>query len=179
MLLSDKTLRKYIDEGVIGLTPLDEQQIQPASIDLRLGTTFATFLPNVPVIELDQPIQYKYFETNTVVIPAKGFLLATTKEYVLLPGDITAFVEGRSSIGRAGLFIHNAGLIDAGFEGEITLELFNAGSIPIRIKAGQRICQMTFYQMDQASEESYDGKYQGQRGATGSYVHQDYENSQK
>jgi len=100
-------------------------------------------------------------------------LLATTREYIKLPRDLTAFVEGRSSIGRIGLFIQNAGWVDPGFEGNITLELYNANSLPIKLKAGRRVCQLVFCKMDQAAAQSYNGKYQGQKKSTGSRIHQD------
>jgi dCTP deaminase len=96
-------------------------------------------------------------------------------EYVRLPHNLTAFVEGRSSIGRIGLFIQNAGWVDPGFEGQITLELYNANSLPIRLEAGRRICQLVFCRMDQAADAPYQGKYQGQRNATGSQVSKDRE----
>jgi dCTP deaminase len=96
-------------------------------------------------------------------------------EYVKLPDDLTSFVEGRSSIGRMGLFIQNAGWVDPGFEGQITLELYNANSLPIRLEAGRRICQLVFCKMDQVAENPYRGKYQGQRGTTGSRVFKDSE----
>lgn len=86
---------------------------------------------------------------------------------------MTAFVEGRSSIGRMGLFIQNAGWVDPGFEGQITLELFNANRLPIRLKAGRRICQLVFAQMDRKTGNVYQGKYQGQRNAVGSRIHLD------
>jgi dCTP deaminase len=102
--------------------------------------------------------------------------LATTCEYIRLPADVTAFVEGRSSIGRIGLFIQNAGWVDPGFEGNITLELFNANRLPIRLVAGRRICQLVFARMDQAAQNPYSGKYQGQRQTTGSRIALDAEN---
>ena len=90
-------------------------------------------------------------------------------EYIKLPADLTAFIEGRSSIGRMGLFVQNAGWVDPGFEGEITLELFNANQrVPIRLQAGRRICQIVFARTDQPSEAPYAGKYLGQRGPTAS-----------
>jgi len=82
-------------------------------------------------------------------------------------------VEGRSSIGRIGLFIQNAGWIDPGFEGRITLELYNASSLPIKLQAGKRICQLVFCTMDQKAENPYQGKYQGQKVTVGSRVYQD------
>ena len=78
------------------------------------------------VLSLSSKMVYREFQENTVTIPAHSFLLATTMEYIEIPNYITAFVEGRSSIGRIGLFIQNAGWVDPGFKGRITLELYNA-----------------------------------------------------
>ena len=103
-------------------------------------------------------------------MPPKSFILATTQEYIKIPNGYSAFVEGRSSIGRMGLFIQNAGWIDSGFEGNITLELYNANSLPIKLDAGRRICQIVICEMDQPSESPYNGKYQGQTLSVGSKV---------
>lgn len=104
------------------------------------------------------------------------FVLATTMEYFELPDNLTAFVEGRSSLGRMGLFIQNAGWVDPGFKGEITLELFNANRCAIELKAGRRVGQLVFAQLDDNARNPYRGKYQGQKGATGSKVFLDKEN---
>jgi dCTP deaminase len=100
-------------------------------------------------------------------------LLATTREYIKLPGNLTAFVEGRSSIGRMGLFIQNAGWVDPGFEGEITLELYNANRLPIKLQSDRRVCQLVFASMDQYALNPYKGKYQGQTKPVGSRVYMD------
>ena len=109
------------------------------------------------------------------LIPPHSFILATTKEYFEIPNDMTAFVEGRSSVGRIGLFVENAGWVDPGFKGNITLELFNANSLPIEVESGRRICQLVFCKMDKSSVNPYKGKYLGQKGATGSLVFKDRE----
>ena len=96
-------------------------------------------------------------------------------EYFELPDDLTAFVEGRSSLGRMGLFIQNAGWVDPGFKGEITLELYNANRCAIELKAGRRVGQLVFARMDEKALHPYQGKYQGQKGATGSRVFLDKE----
>ena len=98
------------------------------------------------------------------------FVLATTMEYFALPNNMTAFVEGRSSLGRLGLFIQNAGWVDPGFEGEITLELYNANRYAIELQAGRRVGQLVFAQLDENALNPYNGKYQKQKGATGSKV---------
>ena len=126
MILSDQTIRQMLSEHSLVISPLTPEQIQPASVDVRLGNTFSV-------------------------------------------------VEGRSSLGRLGLFIQNAGWVDPGFHGAITLELFNANRCAIKLQAGRRIGQLVFARMDRAAQSPYRGKYQGQRGATGSRVFLDEE----
>jgi dCTP deaminase len=190
VILSDKTIRDLLDQGQLGILPLvDDQinpagprvgkQIQPASVDLRLGTHFLKLDEhNIAYIDLENPAKYISFEKEEIILPPHSFMLATTMEYIRLPHDLTAFVEGRSSIGRMGLFIQNAGWVDPGFEGEITLELYNANQLPIKLTAGRRICQLVFAQLDQEAYYPYRGKYQGQRYATGSQIYFDFENEQ-
>lgn len=176
MILSDKTLKAMIDRKELVCEPLQPNSIQPASIDCHLGRHFLIVEDRqMHIIDLDSQILYREHEGNEIIIPPHSFLLATTEEYIELPDNLTAFVEGRSSIGRIGLFIQNAGWVDPGFKGQITLELYNANSLPIRLNAGRRICQLVFCQMDQAALAPYKGKYQGQRRATGSRVYQDAE----
>jgi dCTP deaminase len=176
MILSDKTLKEMLASGDLVVDPLDEECIQPASIDCRLGDHFLTVEHNhMGLITLDTEIQYREINSDTITLPPQSFILATTAEYFKLPDDIVAFVEGRSSIGRIGLFIQNAGWVDPGFEGRITLELYNANSLPIQLEKGRRICQMVFGKMDRAAENPYMGKYQGQDRSVGSRVFKDKE----
>ncbi len=176
MIVSDSSLRLLLARGEIVVEPLEDYQIQPASVDLRLGDHFLKVDENsVESISLDRPLAYVEIKRAEIVIPPQSFLLAVTREFIRLPADITAFVEGRSSIGRIGLFIQNAGWVDPGFAGTITLELFNANRLPIRLAAGRRICQIVFARMDSAASRPYAGKYQNQRQAMGSRVFQDRE----
>ena len=178
MILSDVTLREKLARGELVVEPLEDFLIQPASIDLRLGNHFLKVDENAfDIIRLDDPIKYLELTMDEIIIPPFSFLLATTMEYVKLPHDLTAFVEGRSSIGRIGLFVENAGWVDPGFEGELTLELFNANRQPIRLTAGRRICQLVFAQLDQPTSTPYRGTYQGQRKPVGSRIYQDNETS--
>jgi len=179
MIVSDDTLRKMIAERSIVVEPIEPFQIQPASIDLRLGRNFLRLDENsLEVLGMDSELPYVTMEKEEIVIAPHSFLLATTVEFIKLPANITAFVEGRSSIGRIGLFIQNAGWVDPGFEGNITLELFNANRIPIRLASGRRICQIVFAFMDQATRTPYAGKYQGQRGTVGSRAYRDVDRGQ-
>ena len=176
MILSDRTIRQMLASGSLRIDPVDPVQIQPASVDIRLGDTFSIVEDNAEgVIDLAKPLSYKTIRADSYLLLPGQFVLATTMEYIALPDDLTAFVEGRSSLGRMGLFIQNAGWVDPGFEGEITLELFNANRCAIRLQAGRRIGQLVFAKMDAAAEVPYRGKYNGQRGATGSRIYLDPE----
>lgn len=174
MILSDKTIKRMLNERSLVIAPLTAEQIQPASVDIRLGNTFSVVDDTSSgIIKLDERINYKTITSDSYLILPGQFVLATTMEYFELPNNMTAFVEGRSSLGRMGLFIQNAGWVDPGFKGEITLELFNANRCAIELKSGRRVGQLVFAQMDDDAENPYRGKYQGQRGATGSKVFMD------
>ncbi|MBA4336473.1 dCTP deaminase [bacterium] len=174
MILSDKTLRAMLAEGSLTVDPISDESIQPASIDCRLGDHYLLIEDmNMDIVTLDSEIKYREIVGDSITIPPHTFLLATTKEYIKLPNNLTAFVEGRSSIGRIGLFIQNAGWVDPGFEGKITLELYNANSLPIKLQKDRRICQLVFCKMDQTADKPYSGKYQGQQKSVGSRVFMD------
>lgn len=176
MILSDKTIIKMLENGTLSIDPLEKGQIQPASVDIRLGNTFSIVEDSsTGVINLENEITYKRIQTDTYVLLPGQFILATTMEYFRLPNNLTAFVEGRSSLGRLGLFIQNAGWVDPGFRGEITLELFNANRCAIELRSGRRVGQLVFAMMDDIALNPYNGKYQGQRGSTGSKVFLDNE----
>jgi len=165
MILSDRSIKELIRSGRLVVEPYREENVQASSIDLTLSSDVLFYRsecidiksPNIPVEKVSIP-------KEGLLIPPKAFMLATTEEYIKLPEDITAFVEGRSSLGRLGLFIENAGWVDAGFEGQITLELYNANNCPIRIYKGVRICQIVLAKLDRKAEKPYRGKYQGQKG---------------
>lgn len=174
MILSDKTILRMLDEKSLVINPVTREQIQPASVDICLGNTFSV-VDDTPsnIITLESQISYKTITTDTYLIMPGEFVLATTMEYFELPDNLTAFVEGRSSLGRMGLFIQNAGWVDPGFKGEITLELYNANRCAIELKTGRRVGQLVFAEMDEPALNPYNGKYQGQMGATGSRVFMD------
>ena len=176
MILSDKTIQEMLAAGTLKIDPMEREQVQPASVDIRLGTTFS-IVEDSPsgIIALDSEIRYRTIASESYVLLPNQFVLATTMEYFVLPDDVTAFVEGRSSLGRLGLFIQNAGWVDPGFQGEITLELYNANRCAIELKAGRRVGQLVFARMDGAALRPYRGKYQGQQGATGSRISLDHE----
>ena len=179
MILSDKTITEMLDNGKLVVEPLAENSIQPASIDCRLGGHFLLVDENrMDCLSMSSEIRYRSLECEDITLPPHSFLLATTLEYVEVPSGLTAFVEGRSSIGRMGLFIQNAGWVDPGFKGRITLALYNANSLPIKLEVGRRICQLVFCKMDRDASRPYSGKYQGQETTEGSRISEDSESSE-
>ena len=178
MFLSDIDIKEAIRKGEIVIEPLNEDNIESASIDLVLqGDYLISDYHNGPsVIEFDkEPFYQKNGNREVIIIPPHEFILTTTKEYIKLSNNIVSHVEGRSSVGRMGLFIQNAGWVDPGFEGNLTLELYNANRLPIKIKAGMRICQLNFAYTKTPAENPYQGKYKKQTGVTGSKIHFDKE----
>lgn len=173
MILSDYTIRELIETGRLSIEPMCDKSIQPASIDLRIGDHFIFPRSNDGILSLKDKIEYDELTSPEIGLPAHCFALATTMEYIKLPNDIGAIIQGRSSIGRAGLFIENAGWVDPGFEGELTLELYNANNVHMMIQAGTRVCQLILFRVDGVPTNVYNGKYQGQRGATGSKIYED------
>ncbi|WP_368654238.1 dCTP deaminase [Ornithinibacillus sp. 4-3] len=178
MILSGKTIQDHVNDNLISITPFQEISIQPASVDLRLGKEFL-IVDDVssPYLSTEQPANYREMEVTeegVIMIPPQTFVLGTTLEQISLPNQLTAFVEGRSSIGRLGVFIQNAGWIDPGFSGQITLELFNANRVPVKLEVGMRVCQLVIAQVDQETE-GYQGKYLFQKGTTPSRVYLDPE----
>lgn len=189
-ILSDKTIKEYLEEGKIVIDPLkDEQQIQPSSVDMRLGDEFKVFkVIRKPYIDpKDEEDIAEYMESSTVpegeafIIHPNEFALATTQEYVKVPDDLVARVEGRSSMGRLGVTMHvTAGYVDPGFEGRITLEISNIGAMPVALYPGQRVCQLVFETMTTSAELPYghpkrNSKYMKQLKPESSRVKLDYE----
>mgnify|MGYP001111606941 CR=1 FL=1 len=180
MILSDISIKELIKKGELRIEPFEEKNIQSSSVDLRLGEDVLFYVADLIDVKQEKiPVQRVKVPEEGLIIKPKSFLLATTLEYIKLPGDITAFVEGRSSLGRLGLFIENAGWVDAGFEGQITLEFYNANSCPIKLYRGMRVCQIVLAKLDRPAEKPYRGKYFGQRGATASKIFMDLLGSQE
>lgn len=182
-ILSDGEISIAMADGTLIIEPDPdlETQLQPSSLDLRLGDRFTRFKPEEHgeerVIDMRHTDVSKLMTTHvgdTVVLGPGGFVLAHTRERVKIPNDLVAVVDGRSSLGRMGLMVHvTAGYIDPGFEGQITLELHNVGEAPIRLYAGDRVCQLRFHRMAKPAVSPYAGKYQGDTGAVASRIHKD------
>ena len=178
MVLSDRTIERFIAEGRIKIDPFDAGLIQPSSVDVRVDRHFRVFRNSrYPYIDVKQPqealTEALEIEGDEPFILHPGeFVLGSTTEKVTLPDDLVARLEGKSSLGRLGLLIHStAGFVDAGWDGHLTLELSNVANLPITVYPGMKIGQISFLQMTTAAEHPYgsDGlksKYQGQWGPT-------------
>ncbi len=185
MILSDGDIRKRLDEGDLVVKPLSnpELQIQPASIDLRLGREFLEFQrTNIPCIHPDSENEVEEYVTETVVEAGEEFILhpgdfvlGTTVEHIAVPDDLIARVEGRSSLGRLAVVIHaTAGIVDPGYRGQVTLELSNLGTAPVALTPEMRISQVIFTELKTAAERPYGAergsKYQDQVGPQASKI---------
>lgn len=180
MLLSDRDIRGEVDAGRIGLEPYDEAMVQPASIDVRIDKFFRLFdnhrYPYIDPAE-EQPDLTRLVEVEqgeSFILHPNEFVLASTYEQVSLPDDVSARLEGKSSLGRLGLLTHStAGFIDPGFTGHVTLELSNMATLPIILWPGMKIGQLCFFRLSSPTEhpygsEKHGSRYQGQRGPTAS-----------
>jgi dCTP deaminase len=183
VILSDGTIREALASGRIGVDPLADGAVQPSSVDVRLAPQFRVFAnhryPYIDVRE-DQPELTELVEGpvgEPFVLHPGEFVLGATLERITLPDDVVARLEGKSSLARLGLVIHSpAGFIDAGFDGDVTLELSNVATLPILLHPGMKIAQLAFFQLDRPAERPYGSgevgsKYQGQRGPTASRYH--------
>ncbi len=179
-VLSDGTIRRLVEDGRIKIDPWDEALVQPASVDLRLGDSFRVFHNHrASAIDLRDPPQHLTEEVKVsgdepFVIHPGEFALGRTMEWVELPDDIVARIEGKSSLGRLGLIVHaTAGFCDPGWKGTLTLELANLTRVPIRLYHGLAIAQLSFMALDAPAERPYGHEelgshYQGQVDATAS-----------
>ena len=175
MILSERDIKRSIENKELYIKPFQAKSIQPASLDCYLGNEFLIMQNNLNTISLDTQIKYDKIIKNKIVLPPKSFILGTTIEYIKIPNHMTAFVEGRSSIGRLGIFIQNAGWVDPGFEGKITLELYNASSVSFVLESNRRICQLVFCLLNTPTLNPYSGKYKGQNTVEGSQIQRDWE----
>jgi dCTP deaminase len=178
--MSDRDIRASIESGAIGLEPLDMGLLQPSSFDVRLDRFFRLFDnhkyayidPAEDQSDLTRLVEVKADEA--FILHPGEFVLGSTYEFVTLPDNIAARLEGKSSLGRLGLLTHStAGFVDPGFNGHVTLELANVSNLPIKLWPGMKVGQLCFFQLSSPSEtpygsEKYLNRYQGQRGPTAS-----------
>ena len=168
MLLSDRDILAEIDAGRVALDPYDASMLQPSSIDVRLDKFFRVFdnhkYPHIDPAQ-DQSDLTREVEVSgddAFILHPGEFVLGSTYEYVSLPDDVAARLEGKSSLGRLGLMTHStAGFIDPGFQGHITLELANVATLPIKLYPGMKIGQLCFFRLTSPAENPYGSQKYG------------------
>jgi len=172
MILSGLEIQKQLGENIF-IEPFDEEQLNPNSYNLRLHNELLVY--DSP--QLDMKSQHT---TSKIIIPASGLLLepnklylGRTKEYTK-SNDYVPMIEGRSSIGRLGMFIHvTAGFGDVGFAGFWTLEIFVIQ--PLIIYPDVEICQIYFHTIEGEYDKYISGKYQNNQGIQASMLYKDFE----
>jgi dCTP deaminase len=185
-VLSDRDIRAALEAGEIAIRPYDAADLQPSSGDRPLDRSFRVFRNNrYPYIDVRAP-QPDLTELLTVaddepfVLHPGEFVLGQTLEWVELPNDLVARLEGKSSLGRLGLLIHStAGYVDPGWKGNLTLELSNVANLPIALYFGMKIGQISFFEMSSPVDRPYGtpslgSRYQGQSEPTASAFHRDF-----
>jgi len=187
LVLSDRSIKEALADGRIVIDPLDENDIQPASVDLHLGRTLLAFTNSRrPYVDLREDVadlteELALADDEPFMLHPGEFILGSTMETIHLPDDLVASLEGKSSLGRVGLVIHStAGYVDPGWQGTLTLELTNVSRLPITLYYGMRIGQISFQRMTTPVDRPYGSKelgsrYFGSTGPTATRMHLDFD----
>ncbi|MCY7418566.1 MAG: dCTP deaminase [Chloroflexi bacterium] len=186
-VLSDRDIRSAVEAGRVRIDPWDPDCLQPSSVDLHLDREFRVFRNNrYPFIDVRQAQPdltelVSITDEEPFILHPGEFVLGQTLEWVELPDDLVARLEGKSSLGRLGLLIHStAGYVDPGWKGTLTLELSNVANLPIALYFGMKIGQISFFGMSSPVERPYGSnelgsKYQGQSTPTASASYRDFD----
>lgn len=187
MILSDFSILEEIQKTNLVIDPFQKKFLQPSSYDVALDSSFRIF-QNHKISYVD--VKKKEKITEIVKIRKRGsfiihpgeFVLGNTIERFKIPAYLAAKLEGRSSLGRLGLIIHaTSGYVDPGFWGQLTFEISNISSLPIKLYAGMRIAQICFFRMTTSVKRPYGqagNKYQGQLGPTESKIFEEFKSHQ-
>ncbi|WP_194755730.1 dCTP deaminase [Aliidiomarina indica] len=193
MRLTDEQIESYLDEGRIAIEPRPvSKDITGVTVDIHLGESFRVLQDHAaPFIDIsgtrediDAAIQRVMSEEIRIVdgdaffIHPGEFALAVTHESVTLPADVVGWLDGRSSLARLGLMVHvTAHRIDPGWSGQIVLEFFNSGKLPLALRPMMKIGALSFEVLTQPCARPYsrreDAKYKDQRGAVASRISND------
>jgi len=190
-VLSDRDIRAALEGGRVRIDPYDASCLQPSSVDLHLDREFRVFRNNryayidvrTPQPDLTEVVSVA--DEEAFILHPGEFVLGQTSEWVELPDDLVARLEGKSSLGRLGLLIHStAGYVDPGWKGNLTLELSNVANLPIALYTGMKIGQISFFRMSSPVERPYGSrelgsKYQGQSTPTASESYRDFEGQRR
>lgn len=176
-VLVDHEIVKAVQTGYIYIDHFNPAHVCPNSYDITLLNSFGTQSGSGTIDPRWEKNSVELKECDEIEVAPGEHMLGCSTEYFRIPNDIVAFLHGRSSWARLGLQIHCAGLLDSGWEGQITLEIMNFNKRPILLRAGDRIGQVTFHRCTPC-EVPYSlkkkSKYNQQTGATGSRIYGDW-----
>lgn len=181
MILSDREIWEAINDGTIVIDPpLNPEEVSPSSIDLKIGNTITEFSKPEPgehihfdiyQIRSIESLLMKYSNLITLkdddvyILKPGHFILAFTKEYIKLPNNIAARVEGKSSIARLGLTVHQtAPTVHATFQGRLRLEICNNGPFYCEIRPNTNFCQLVLERLGKPAERELKSQFQKQTG---------------
>jgi dCTP deaminase len=171
MILSGRAIKAKLGKQII-IDPFREEQLNPNSYNLRLHHELLVYEESVLDMKRPNPFRQLTIPPEGLVLETGRLYLGRTLEYTETDGYVP-MLEGRSSVGRLGLFIHvTAGFGDVGFKGYWTLEIFCIQ--PIRIYAGVSICQIYYHTIEGDYDRYCSGKYQNNRGIQPSLLYRDF-----
>lgn len=168
MILTRDSILQEIKNGHIGITPFDAHSIGPASVDLRLGTTFRRFKHLNDVFRVTEDASFEDMTElvsvengETLLLKPQETVLGVTVERITLSPSICGWLEGRSRFARLGLAVHvTSGFMQPGINNHQVLEMTNLSPTPLALVSGVRICQFVFQRCE--GEAVYQGRFQGQ-----------------
>lgn len=193
MRLTDGQIEQYLADGLITITPQPNvNDISGVTVDIHLGDSFRVLQDHAaPYIDISGPREeidaaiarvmsdeIRLAEGDAFFIHPGEFALAVTHESVTLPADVVGWLDGRSSLARLGLMVHvTAHRIDPGWSGQIVLEFFNSGKLPLALRPGMKIGALSFETLGEPCLRPYsnraDAKYKNQKGAVASRIGDD------
>ncbi|MDN7124246.1 dCTP deaminase [Pseudidiomarina terrestris] len=193
MRLTDEQIETYLNNGTIGIEPRPlSADISGVTVDIHLGNEFRVLQDHAaPFIDISGPREdieraiAQVMSDAIILQPEQAFFihpgefaLAVTHESVTLPADMVGWLDGRSSLARLGLMVHvTAHRIDPGWSGQVVLEFFNSGKLPLALRPHMKIGALSFEQLNQPCAKPYssrkDAKYKDQRGAVASRISAD------
>lgn len=193
MRLCDRDIIQWMDDGKLVISPRPPvERINGATADVRLGNQFRVFRGHTaafidlsgPKDEVNAALE-RVMSDEIVLDEDEPFFLhpgelalAVTLESVTLPDDLVGWLDGRSSLARLGLMVHvTAHRIDPGWHGQIVLEFYNSGKLPLALRPGMVIGALSFEPLSGRADRPYnsrqDAKYKNQQGAVGSRISED------
>lgn len=167
MVLSDKDIKRYLQKGRLIITaryqkyPFEMAQVQPGSLDLRLGNRIRSSRKDITCFDTKNLQESKAYqwerifnEEDPIILQPHQIVIGETYEFLTLPGDLTAFLTGRSRYVRVGIAVYPM-FINPGFSGPVPIQIQNNNEFEVILYPFADICQVVFYKLSQFPERDY------------------------